>query len=183
MRRLPEAYHIDITILNKKSRVACFKVFSSRLFSSLSPRFLSLALLYFTFIYLFFFFWSFSLFLNFCSAIATIYSLPLFVCRARDDGNSAPIEENERVEKFFFSFFSTFSTLQKFRKQAFVSTFRCTLTSIVFMCMRINVSIKKEEKLRRAVSLYIYIYIYSIFIRKFHAKKTHFFFLFFFCDL
>lgn len=183
MRRLPEAYHIDITILNKKSRVACFKVFSSRLFSSLSPRFLSLALLYFTFIYLFFFFWSFSLFLNSCSAIATIYSLPLFVCRARDDGNSAPIEENERVEKFFFSFFSTFSTLQKFRKQAFVSTFRCTLTSIVFMCMRINVSIKKEEKLRRAVSLYIYIYIYSIFIRKFHAKKTHFFFLFFFCDL
>lgn len=166
MRRLPEAYHIDITILNKKSRVACFEVFS-RLFSSLSPRFLSLALFYF--IYFFGCLFPFSWILVRTSAIATIILFLYSFRLSCENWKFAPrSRRTNELKSFVFHVFN----VQKFRKQAFVSTFRCTLTSIVFMCMRINVSRKKKNYEEQSLS------IFNIY-KKISCEENSFFFFFF----
>lgn len=165
MRRLPEAYHIDITILNKKSRVACFEVFS-RLFSSLSPRFLSLALFYF--IYFFGCLFPFSWILVRTSAIATIILFLYSFSLSCENWKFAPrSRRTNELKSFVFHVFN----VQKFRKQAFVSTFRCTLTSIVFMCMRINVSRKKKNYEEQSLS------IFNIY-KKISCEENSFFFFF-----
>lgn len=165
MRRLPEAYHIDITILNKKSRVACFEVFS-RLFSSLSPRFLSLALFYFIYFLVVFF-----PFLEFLFALPP--SRPLFsssilsVCRARI-GNSHRDRGERTSWKVSFSTFSTYKNFaNKHSSAPFVAPWQASCSCVCVLTCQ-----ERRKITKSSLSLY------SIFIRKFHAKKTHFFFFF-----